>query len=83
MKIWRISQLILVQKKSAMAKRRAKPHTWFRRGTKVFVILTDGQKFRDKFVDKKNTAVILLGRGKVPIADIRSMTIFRSKTHER
>jgi len=53
-------------------------HTSFRKGTPVFYILKDGTRGEGKFKDKKNGQVILEDC-RIPIKDIRAMTIRKLK----
>ena len=52
-------------------------HSMFKKGQKVFVILRDGSNFVDRFVEKKNGTIIFEERGRVPIKDIRTSTIYK------
>jgi hypothetical protein len=61
-----------------MARKRA-THTNFTPGKRVYVKLTSGEQFIDRFLEKRDRAVFLEQRGKVLNADITSMTIYRSK----
>ena len=51
------------------------PHTSTYKGKRVFVILRDGQRFVDKFLDKKAGYIVFAGRGRVPVREIRVFTI--------
>lgn len=51
------------------------PHTSFHKGTSVFIILRDGEKIEDKFLDHKSGCVILRRSGKIDVKKIRSMSI--------
>lgn len=53
-------------------------HTSFKKGTPVFYILKDGMRGEGKFKDKKNGYVILEEK-KIPIKNIRAMTIRKLK----
>lgn len=50
------------------------PHTHFRKGAHVFVILKSGEKFEDVFEDRKSGAVILRTLGRLAIERVRSMS---------
>lgn len=52
-------------------------HYDFRKGTSVFVILKDGTKYVDKFVESKGSRVKLRDTGFIPYAKIRSIGINR------
>ena len=54
-------------------------HTTFKKGTKIFVILKDGEKFHDYYEGKKNKFIFLRDRGKVLIKSLRSTGFFRNK----
>lgn len=51
-------------------------HKEFQRGTTVFVILRDGTKFVDKYVEAKSGKIIL-ERHVCDVAQVRSITIYR------
>jgi hypothetical protein len=53
------------------------PHTHFPKGAHVFIILRDGRKFEDVFVDRIQKHVVLRHSGKVRLAAIRSMSYRR------
>ena len=52
-------------------------HHHFRRGTKVFVILTNGTKFYDTFIESGSKGMILRNNGRILHKAIRSITIKR------
>lgn len=54
-------------------------HTSTFKGKRVYVALKNGDKFVDKFLDKKSNYVLLDEKGKVNKSDIKTMTIFRNK----
>lgn len=60
-----------------MAKGIGRCHTSFMSGTPVFVHLRNGEKFKDRFVEKKARYIFLRQRGKVSIVDLRAVTIAR------
>ena len=51
-------------------------HREFKRGTTVFVILRDGTKFVDQYVETKSGKIILKEHV-CEIAKVRSITIYR------
>jgi len=53
-------------------------HTAFPKGSKVFIILKNDEKFVDYFEDKKSGYVIFRILGKIKISDIRSISFFRN-----
>jgi hypothetical protein len=55
----------------------SKVHTDFRRGQKVFVVMKDGTKFVDKYIEQKSKVIIFENSGRVSLRKIRSNTIFR------
>jgi hypothetical protein len=58
-------------------------HTSTYKGKRVYVVLKTGEKFVDKFVDKKSGYVVLAEKGKIRKASIKTMTIFRNQTSVR
>lgn len=56
-------------------------HTSCRKGTTVLITLRSGDKFVDKFADKKAKFVILEEYGRLPICDLRAMSIYKGKDH--
>ena len=61
-----------------MARKKA-THTNFTPGKRVYVKLTSGEQFVDRFLEKRARVVYLEQHGKVLNADITSMTIYRPK----
>ena len=55
-------------------------HTSTNKGKRVFVILTDGTNFVDKFVTRKSKSVVFEERGAILKKRMRSMTIARQTT---
>jgi len=53
-------------------------HHNFKRGTTVFVILKDGSRFTDKYLETKSGRLILAQHTCV-ITQVRSITIYRPK----
>ena len=57
------------------------PHTNFRKGQRIVVILKSGgrfiDKFIDKFIEKKSTYIITENNGRTPIKNIRQAVIKR------
>ncbi len=51
-------------------------HTTAAKGKRVMVILKDGSRFVDKFIESKSKQYLFKGR-KVAARDIRSMSIYR------
>lgn len=51
------------------------PHTSTYKGKRVFVILRDGSRFVDKFLDKKAGYILFAEHGRIPIRDVRVFTI--------
>ena len=52
-------------------------HSWFRTGQRIMIILRNGGRYIDKFVEKKSGCMILCDHGRVQLKDIRSATIYR------
>lgn len=52
-------------------------HTSFPKKTKVNIIMNSGERFVDKFVDKKSGRICFEELGWLKINTIRSMTIWR------
>ena len=52
-------------------------HTGAPRGKRVLVILRDGQRIVDKFVERTDTAVVLQSAGRILKKNIRSFSILR------
>ena len=60
------------------------PHTSFKRGTHVFVILNDGTSFDDNYIEKKRSGfVILKNHGRISVSNIRSMSFYKNKTDDK
>ena len=57
--------------------RKKATHLHFTKGKRVFVKLTDGECFVDKFLATNSRSVSLDARGRVLNKDIASMTIYR------
>ena len=55
-------------------------HSSTYKGKRVYIVLKNGEKFVDKFVDKKSGYVFTEQKGKIRKADIKTMTIYRQKT---
>lgn len=55
-------------------------HTTFPRQTKIFIILKDGNKYIDYYIEKKNKFVFFRNLGKVNICDIKSISYFKNQT---
>jgi hypothetical protein len=54
------------------------PHTATYRGRRVFVILKDGRRIVDRFVERTaNKYVILQNAGRIHVSDIRAFSDFR------
>ena len=58
------------------------PHTSFRRGKAVHVVLRDGTTFDDKFVERTGKFVILENYGRLKAGNISSMSIRNLKLSE-
>lgn len=58
------------------------PHTGTNRGKKVRVVLRDGTKIDDKFVDRTNKWVVLEKTGRVMKSDIRSFFVLKGEEKE-
>lgn len=54
-------------------------HTHFTAGKRVLVILNDGSKHVDKFVERLSKFVVLESLGRVPVKRLKSITIYRQK----
>jgi hypothetical protein len=54
-------------------------HTSTFKGKRVYIALKNGDKFVDKFMDKKSGYVVTKDHGKIKKGDIKTMTIFRNK----
>jgi len=58
-------------------------HTSVKKGTTVQVILRSGERFVDKFVDKKAHYIMLKEYGKVQKSDLRALVIYKGTTRGR
>lgn len=58
------------------------PHTSCRKGTTVLMTMRKGDKFVDKFYDKKGSYVILEQHGRVRISEIRAMSIYKGQSRK-
>ena len=58
------------------------PHTSFRKGKRVIVTLSDGNKIIDKYVESKSGVVILERTGRLSLKKVRVITIFRGQDYE-
>jgi hypothetical protein len=56
------------------------PHTAFKKGTTIRVVMRDGTVHIDKFIDKKSGVVVLKTHGRIPIEDIRVISIYKNQT---
>jgi hypothetical protein len=54
-------------------------HSAFRKNKKVFVIMKNGRKIIDRFIDKCSGSIILKENGKVGLSEIRSATIHSNR----
>lgn len=54
------------------------PHTAVRTGKRVLVILRDGAKIIDRFVETSKQGVHLKERGIINLRDVKSMSIWRN-----
>lgn len=52
-------------------------HSHFAQGQKVFVQLKSGEKFEDKFFERRSTHVVLQQRGRVPMSNVRAISVKR------
>jgi hypothetical protein len=52
-------------------------HTSFQQGQHVYVQLRSGEGFRDQFIEKRSTHIVLKSRGRVRIRDVRAVSIDR------
>ena len=52
-------------------------HSACARGKKVLVILYDGTRIIDKFLDRGNGWILLTEHGKIKLEDVRCVTIWR------
>lgn len=53
-------------------------HTNFQQGQHVFVQLRNGEKFEDEFFERRARFVVLKKRGRVPIREVRAISVKRS-----
>jgi hypothetical protein len=58
------------------------PHTSVKKGKRVFIILRDGTKLVDKFLDHKSGHVILEKHGRIAIDQIRALSINKLKDEQ-
>lgn len=56
----------------------ATPHTHFRQGQKVFVILRDGTRFDARFFQREGKFVNFYGIGRIAVAKVRAIIINRN-----
>ena len=52
-------------------------HSTVSRGKRILVILHDGTRMVDKFLDRGNGWILLHEHGKIKLEDIRCVTIWR------
>ena len=52
-------------------------HSAVSRGKRVLIVLHDGTRIVDKFLDKGNGWILLTEHGKIKLEDVRCMTIWR------
>lgn len=57
------------------------PHTWFRKGTPIRVVLKDGTVHYGKFVDAKSLYFVLDNR-KFKRTELKTASIHKPMTHE-
>ena len=55
------------------------PHTWYRRGQKVLVVMKNGDRYVERFVEKKNGVMIFEGGLKIKVKEVRMTTIYRGE----
>ena len=55
------------------------PHTGFKKGTTIRIVMRNGIVYIDKFVDKKS-GVVILKTLRIPIKDIRVISIYKNQT---
>jgi len=58
-------------------------HTSTYKGKKVYIVLKNGTKFVDKFVDKKSGYVITEKNGKIKKSTMKTMTIFKNQNNKK
>jgi len=59
-------------------------HTTFYKGKRVHVILRDGRRFVDRFVEKKRSSVVFVDLGELSLRKIRSMSDYKQReSYER
>lgn len=52
-------------------------HTDFRKGQKVMLIMRNGEKLVDRYVEKKSGAVIMRDSGRINLSTVRQIVIYR------
>lgn len=55
------------------------PHTTFASGKKILVVMRDGSRFVDKFVERTGKGMLFEQRGLIQVKDVRVCTIYRSR----
>lgn len=58
------------------------PHTQFRKGQRIHIILKSGSSFVDIYRDTKSGVIVVEGAGRVQIEDIRACSIYRETRRE-
>lgn len=53
------------------------PHTSFRQGKRLRIVLRSGEIFEDHFVERKGRFLILRERGRISFSDLRSAGVAR------
>lgn len=53
------------------------PHTEFRRGQRVMLIMTSGKRIIDKYVESKSGVILMRESGRVKTSKIRSAVIYK------
>ena len=59
------------------------PHSQFRKGQRILVIMSSGKKMIDKFKESKSGVIITESIGRIRMSDIRSTVIYRGNTNEQ
>ncbi len=57
------------------------PHTGFTKGQKIHIILKSGSSFVDQYKESKSGVIITEDAGRIQLSDIRSTSVYRSKSH--
>lgn len=53
------------------------PHTDFRKGQRLLILMRDGSSFVDQYIEKKSGVIVLKDLGRTKLKNVRAITIYR------